>query len=1026
MTSRLLKLRDSLLTACLLALAAGLAAPTPALAAPGDLVPAFGTGGVVTHNPSSADDFLSDIAVDSNGIYLIGTDSFTQWRIEKRDPTTGALISSFGTGGVVTFQPPDAGEAYAIALNATALYTAGAEGVYLGGDTRWRIEKRDPTTGALISSFGTGGVVTSDPSSNGDAAVSIAIDTSGIYIGGTADWGGLEEWRIEKRDLTTGALISSFGTGGVVTGNFGAGDEFQALTLDASALYAVGLDSGAQWRIEKRDLTTGALISSFGTGGVVTSNPSPRLDVPRAITIDTTALYVAGYDIVIINNPAWRIEKRDLTTGALIPAFGTGGVVTSNPTNSQDTANAIAIDASGIYVAGSDPAPGSYQWRIEKRDLTTGALISTFGTSGVVTSNPGSSSDEAGTILVAGEIYVAGYDSSPGNSQWRIEKRESGAVVTPPPTVNLSAFPATINEGESSTLQWTSTDATACAAVSPAGWTASTATSGAEVVWPAATTTYIIECTGTGGTTQQSTTVTVTAPCVPGWTLTVVDSGGVSKLYHPSIAIGTDGLPVISYLDTTNSDLKVAKCGNADCTSGNTLTTVDSAGSVGWDNDMTIGTDGLPVISYLDGTNVDLKVAKCGNASCSSGNTITTVDSTGNVGRETTITIGADGLPVISYRDSTNVDLKVAKCGNASCSSGNTITTVDSTGNVGYGPSIATGTDGLPVISYLDGTNVDLKVAKCGNASCSSGNTITTVDSTSTAGQFSISIAIAPDGLPVISYLDTTNDELKVAKCGNASCSSGNTITTVDSTGTVVGSEDVSSIAIGSNGFPVVSYPENTNNDLKIVKCGNANCSSGNSITTVASGGSIGYDTSLAIGADGLPVIAGFNGTNIDLKVAKENNCGGGGPAPTITLDAVPSTINSGDSSTLTWTSTDAASCAAVSPAGWTAKTTVNDSELVTNITATTTYIIACTGPGGTSQQSATVTVSGGGGGGCGQQIYDGTTTITISCEDPPVSPLRTGKDATTYGIQLVDPSDPNASKLRIQTPTGVKALRKQ
>ena len=162
-----------------------------------------------------------------------------------------------------------------------------------------------------------------------------------------------------------------------------------------------------------------------------------------------------------------------------------------------------------------------------------------------------------------------------------------------------------------------------------------------------------------------------------------------------------------------------------------TFTTVDSTGDVGHYTSITLGADNFPVISYRDITNADLKVVKCGNAACSSGNTLTTVDSTGDVGYYTSITLGADNFPVISYRDNTNLDLKVVKCGNAACSSGNTLTTVDSTGNVGYYPSITLGADNFPVISYYDYTNADLKVVKCGNAACSSGNTLlTTVDST--------------------------------------------------------------------------------------------------------------------------------------------------------------------------------------------------------------------------------------------------------------------------------------------------------
>ncbi|MBI5149731.1 MAG: hypothetical protein HZA28_03055 [Candidatus Omnitrophica bacterium] len=377
---------------------------------------------------------------------------------------------------------------------------------------------------------------------------------------------------------------------------------------------------------------------------------------------------------------------------------------------------------------------------------------------------------------------------------------------------------------------------------------------------------------------------------------------------------------------------------------------------------------------------------------------------------------------MVSYYDNANADLKVAKCGNVSCSSGNTITTVDS-GQIGLDSSIAIGTDGLPVIAYsINIVSNALKVAKCGNASCSAGNTLTTVELT---GAYYPSIVIGTDGFPVISYYDSTTD-LKVAKCGNASCSSGNTITTVDSTGDV---GSYTSIAKGTDGFPVIAYYDLTNYYLKAAKCGNASCSSGNTFTIVDSTGFVNYRTfpSIAISTDGEPVISYYDNTNTNLKVAKGNSCGGGGtPAPMVSLWADQTTIASGGSVTLTWASTNAASCAAVSPAGWTASTAINGSQLVTNITATTTYIISCTGAGGTTQQSATVTVSGGGGVACGQQIFDGTTAITIPCEDPPVSQLRVQKNGTTYGIGVVATTDPNASKIRIQTPSGVKALRKQ
>ena len=60
--------------------------------------------------------------------------------------------------------------------------------------------------------------------------------------------------------------------------------------------------------------------------------------------------------------------------------------------------------------------------------------------------------------------------------------------------------------------------------------------------------------------------------------------------------------------------------------------------------------------------------------------TTTTLDSTGNVGEDTSITIGTNGLGLISYFDTTNDDLKVAHCSNVNCTSA-TIYTVDSDGD---------------------------------------------------------------------------------------------------------------------------------------------------------------------------------------------------------------------------------------------------------------------------------------------------------------------------------------------------------
>lgn len=78
---------------------------------------------------------------------------------------------------------------------------------------------------------------------------------------------------------------------------------------------------------------------------------------------------------------------------------------------------------------------------------------------------------------------------------------------TPAPTANLTAFPSSINAGQSSTLSWSSTNATTCSAP----WTTSGSSSGSQSVSPTTTTTYSITCTGAGGSASSSATVNVAA-----------------------------------------------------------------------------------------------------------------------------------------------------------------------------------------------------------------------------------------------------------------------------------------------------------------------------------------------------------------------------------------------------------------------------------------------------------------------------------------------------------------------------------
>lgn len=430
------------------------------------------------------------------------------------------------------------------------------------------------------------------------------------------------------------------------------------------------------------------------------------------------------------------------------------------------------------------------------------------------------------------------------------------------------------------------------------------------------------------------------------WQIQTVDSAGTVGWYS-SLALDSSGRPVISYYDATNLDLKLVHCGDATCSSGNTIRTVDSEGDVGWHTSLALDSNGNPVVSYYDETNKDLKLVRCGNATCSSGNAIHTVDSAGDVGWDTSLALDSNDNPVISYRDFSNDSLKLVHCGTPTCSSGNSIQTLDGDrdNNVGYDTSLALDSNGNPVVAYYDNTNVDLKLVRCGNATCSSGNTIQIVDGPDEVG-INPALALDSNDYPVISYWDESNVNLKFVHCGDATCSSGNVFQTLDSSSH---SGLNSSLALDSRGNPVISYLASTNNALKLVYCGDATCSGGNTSQIVDTTGDQSDKTSLALDSSGHPVISYFDFNNGDLKLARLM---GDDSAPVITYNVTGALGNNGwytSDVTVNWSVVDNESMVS-------AQSGCNPTVLTTD-TASITLTCTAVSEGGTSSLPVTLKI---------------------------------------------------------------------
>lgn len=353
---------------------------------------------VRTSNPTAYTDLAYGVAVDGTGVYIVGSDmaetqGWLEWRIEKRSLTDGALIWN------QTNNPsPYNDEALDVAVDDSGIYVVGYAYSEITGHSEWRIEKRSLTTGSLLWQQ------TSHLGVYDERAYGVAVDSTGVYIVGSDTSSADEGWRIEKRSLTDGALVWN------QTSNPSTLDErAYGVAVDDTGVYVVGYertsDVGDKWRIEKRSITTGALIWS--------QSYDSSVDDDRAfgVAVDHSGIYIVG--VSAYND--WLIQKRNLTDGALIWSQTTS----SGPAN--DFAYGVAVDGSGVYVVGYYNILGFSMWRIEKRRLADGTLIWSQTSVGVTDYN------EARDIAVdASGIYVVGWDHAPGNFEWRIEKRNLG------------------------------------------------------------------------------------------------------------------------------------------------------------------------------------------------------------------------------------------------------------------------------------------------------------------------------------------------------------------------------------------------------------------------------------------------------------------------------------------------------------------------------------------------------------------------------------------------------------------------
>ncbi|MBS0366388.1 MAG: hypothetical protein JSR67_11275 [Proteobacteria bacterium] len=235
-----------------------------------------------------------------------------------------------------------------------------------------------------------------------------------------------------------------------------------------------------------------------------------------------------------------------LGAGALLAMEGCSGSGTS-PASQPPPASTLAVTSSSLpagmvgtaYSANLNARGGAtpYTWTLTSGTLAPGLTLNS--TTGAIGGTPTAAAGGSLTFKVA-DAGIPAQSASVTLTQ--------SIAAAPGPALSLSASPASVAPGGSSTLSWTATNTTSCTA--SGGWSGAQPANGSQSMTPAATTTYSLACSGPGGSVTKSATVTVGTPAgsftianCPGDTATVTVNVAASGGFADTVNLTASGLP---------------------------------------------------------------------------------------------------------------------------------------------------------------------------------------------------------------------------------------------------------------------------------------------------------------------------------------------------------------------------------------------------------------------------------------------------------------------------------------------------
>lgn len=394
-------------------------APALCAAAPGELDATFGMNGYVA-TPFSTDegDWASGVAVQSDGkIVVVGfviVSNGSAFAL-ARYTAGGNLDATFGTAGLVTtdLRPGLQDKGKAVALQADGKIVAvGFAGVGVGTDTDFALVRYN-ADGSLDSSFGSGGIVTTNFPGTSEEATNLAIQPDGKIIAVGYTRASSTDFALARYN-GDGSLDTTFGSGGLVTSAFAEdtiGLSAVVLQPDGKIIACGGVFNGDNIMdfALVRYHGDGGLDTTFGTGGLVTahiSNKEAFSDVAllpdgRIIAAGTSQIDgVTGFDFVL---------ARYHDDGALDTSFGSGGFVITDFAGRTDWVNSVVIQDDGKIVAAGKVHVADADFGLARYN-SDGTLDTTFSEDGLVTTDFSNGTNEVYALALQndGKIIAVG------------------------------------------------------------------------------------------------------------------------------------------------------------------------------------------------------------------------------------------------------------------------------------------------------------------------------------------------------------------------------------------------------------------------------------------------------------------------------------------------------------------------------------------------------------------------------------------------------------------------------------------